>query len=70
MPQGEESMKRYRPEWRTRLAMWLAWHLPHKIVYWCVVRVVTHAGMQTLADVEMGAITAVMALETWEASHE
>ena len=25
-----------------RLAIWLAWHLPKRLVYWCAVRVGTH----------------------------
>lgn len=59
--------RRYIPDWRTRLAMWLAWHMPRELVYWCAVRVVTHAST-TLENMEAGAITAVMALEAWEES--
>ena len=53
--------RRYVPDWRTRLAMWLAWHMPREVVYWCAVRVVTHAG--AAPD---GALTAAQALEAWE----
>lgn len=59
-------MRKYTPGWRTRFAMWLAWHLPHELVYWCAVRVVTHASTTTLRHTEMGAITAADALEAWE----
>lgn len=39
-------MRRYTPSWRTRIAMWLAWHLPHELVYWCAVRVTLTGGLE------------------------
>jgi hypothetical protein len=27
---------------RDRCFMWIAWRLPRRLVYWCVVRVATH----------------------------
>lgn len=60
-------MKHYTPSIRTRFVQWLAWHMPRDIAYWCAIRVVTHASTHALSNVEMGAITAVEALEEWEA---
>jgi len=45
--------------------MWLAWHMPREIVYWCAVRVVTHA-----SAAPDGALTAAQALEAWEEATE
>lgn len=45
----------------------LAADMPRELVYWCAVRVVTHAST-TLENMEAGAITAVMALEAGEES--
>lgn len=39
--------KRYIPDWRTRLAIWLAWHMPREVVYWCAVRVVLRVPFET-----------------------
>lgn len=55
--------RRYVPDWRTLLVMWLAWHMPREVVYWCTVRVILYAanrlpGKDTLTTKEI--------LEIWE----
>jgi hypothetical protein len=29
--------------WRDRIAIWVAWHLPRRIVLWCMIRAFAHA---------------------------
>lgn len=55
--------RRYVPDWRTRLVMWLAWHMPREVVYWCAVRVTMHAADHLP---ESDGMTTDEALDAWE----
>lgn len=45
---------------------WLAWKLPKRLAYWTVIRVVTHVSTTSLSYKEMGAITALEAVQEWK----
>jgi len=51
---------------REGLIIWLAWKIPRRLTYWCAIRVTAEAS-QTLSDVEMPKITAMDALQAWDA---
>ena len=56
---------RYRSTWTTRLAMWLAWHLPREVVYWCAIRLVTHA-YAVPPYAQMGELDVKAVLDAWD----
>lgn len=45
--------------------IWLAWKLPRRLVYWCVVRAAAHATTGSWSHVETPAVTVVECLERW-----
>lgn len=48
-----------------KLAMTIAWLLPHDVVMWCFIRVVAHATTGEYGATEVPALTAVDALDRW-----
>lgn len=48
-----------------RLWMWLAWRMPHRLAYWCAVRVGAHASMIG-GNEEVSSFTVLKALERWD----
>jgi hypothetical protein len=59
-----------REKWTERLLMWIAWHLPRRLVGYCYVRVATEASVGEFRDREMGTITAVEAYISWLKKYE
>jgi hypothetical protein len=47
--------------WREEIAIWVAFHMPHCIVKWCVVRAVNHA----TDDGNPSDVTGVDVLKAW-----
>lgn len=58
-------MKLYQPAWTTRLAQWIAWRLPREIVYWCAIRLHTHAYTTVHPDAEMGTLDMTTVFDAW-----
>lgn len=46
--------------------MWIAWHLPKRLVMWAAVRLIAHATTGEYSHTETPALLAVDALERWE----
>lgn len=59
-----------REKWTERLFMWIAWHLPRRLVGCCYVRVATEASTGEFRDREMAMITAVEAYIAWLKKYE
>lgn len=59
-----------REKWIERLLMWLAWHLPRRLVGWCYVRVLAEASTGPFSQKEMGTITATEAYLAWFEEYE
>lgn len=51
---------------RERLLLWVAWHMPREIVYWCFIRLAAHATTGEFADREVPEVTCIEALTRWE----
>ena len=49
-----------------RACMWLAWKLPHRLVYWCAIRVAANATQGAHSNQEVPALTIMDALKSWE----
>ena len=32
---------------KEKVVMWIAWHLPRKLVYWCAIRVIADATVES-----------------------
>lgn len=50
---------------RTRLAIWFAHRMPRWLVYWCGVRMISHATTGQYSNTEVPALTAMEALRRW-----
>lgn len=46
--------------------MWLAWILPKRLVYWCSVRLFTHATVGKYSEQVVGDLKVIDALERWK----
>lgn len=46
------------------LALWIAFHLPRRLVYWCAVRVIGHASYIHRQQ-EMDTLTPAQCLKAW-----
>lgn len=51
--------------WREKVVVWLAWHLPRSLVYWAAVRVVAHATTGRYGNEVVPAVVCVDALQRW-----
>lgn len=49
-----------------RSSMWVAWHLPHRIVMWCYVRVGAYATAGQYENTLVSELTMMDALKRWE----
>lgn len=57
---------KYRLEYLAiTIVMWLAWHLPRRLVYWSTVRAISHAAV-VLPRTELDAITPSDVLKAWK----
>lgn len=51
---------------REKLVIWITWHLPKQVVYWCAIRLVAHATTGKYSNQNVTQLTATEALERWE----
>jgi hypothetical protein len=51
---------------RTRLALWLTWRLPRRVVYWCAIRLFAHGTTGRYGHTVAPELTVMDALERWE----
>ena len=62
-------MKERIAEWyvryRDKVVMWVAWKLPHRLVYWCAVRVSAQASTGAYGHEITPEITMMDALDRW-----
>ena len=56
-------VKRPRDPWKARLTRWIAWHLPHQIVYWCLIRTMCNA---TQGEYDGESVTDVLVFDVLE----
>ena len=49
-----------------RLYKWIAWRLPKKLVYWCAIRLLSHATQGKWGNQEVPKLLAMDALNRWE----
>ena len=51
---------------REKIVIWLAWHLPRRLAYWCAVRVGAHATTGEYGAEETPSLLFTDALERWD----
>jgi hypothetical protein len=52
---------------KEKLVQWLAWKMPKRLVYWAAIRLISAATVNEYADTEVAGLTALEALERWQA---
>ncbi len=52
-----------------KIAMWIAWHIPKRIVHWCAIRVAAHATQGPYSGQIMGDLTALSASDRFAKDH-
>lgn len=50
---------------REKLAVWLAWHMPRPLVYWCAIRLMSWATVDKYGDTDPNELKVMTALERW-----
>lgn len=60
-----ENCNYYWKKRKEHILMWIAWHLPKNIAYWCTVRVITHATQGEWAKEDVLEIRALDILPRW-----
>jgi hypothetical protein len=51
---------------REKFTIWLAWHLPRYLVYWCAVRLISEASVsKKYENTVLSELTAMDALNHW-----
>lgn len=50
---------------KERIMMWIAWHLPKTLVYWCSIRMIAYATQGEYSNQEVPALGAMDALHRW-----
>jgi len=50
------------------IIIWIAWKLPKQIVYWCAVRLISHATTGQYSNQVVPELLAMDALQRWETS--
>lgn len=61
-------MKNWKYEFekgKERLWLWLVWKLPRELVYWCAIRLMSHATAGDYSHVVTPEVTVIEALERW-----
>lgn len=51
--------------WKENFLIWLAWHTPRCIVYWCGVRMCAHATTGKYSNQVVPELRAMEALQRW-----
>ena len=50
---------------KERILIWLAWRTPRSLVYWCSIRLMTHATVGRYSNQVVPELTAMEALKRW-----
>ena len=50
---------------KDKIWMWIAWKLPHRLVMWAAVRLMSHATAGQWSGMEVPALLAMDALKRW-----
>ena len=48
-----------------KVAMWLVWQLPRRLVYWCAIRLVAHATTGDYSNTVVPDLSAMDAIRRW-----
>lgn len=51
---------------REKILIWVAWHLPRKLVMWCAIRVGANATQGAYSNQEVPELKFMDALKRWE----
>lgn len=51
------------------VTMWVAWHVPRSVAYWCTIRLGAHATGSKYPTQEVPALTVADALQRWREKH-
>lgn len=51
-----------------KIIMWIAFHLPKTLVYWCAIRLMAHATTGQYGNQIVPELTAMDALKRWESA--
>lgn len=51
---------------KERILIWLAWRTPRSLVYWCSIRLMTHATVGRYSGQVVPELTAMEALKRWD----
>lgn len=51
---------------KEKILMWIAWHMPRSVAYWCAVRVNANATTGKYETQVVPELTAMDALKRWE----
>lgn len=49
-----------------KFVMWVAWHLPKKLVYWCTIRLMAHATTDQYSGQIVPELLAMDVLKRWD----
>jgi hypothetical protein len=52
--------------WHDRLPMWVAWHLPRRVVFWCAIRVGSNATTGVHGTQVVPELLYMQSLERWD----
>jgi hypothetical protein len=50
---------------KENIIIWLAWHLPRRLIYWCAIRVAAEGSVEH-PQTAMPELTAMDALHSWD----
>jgi hypothetical protein len=50
---------------KEKVLIWIAWAMPKCVVYWCAVRLMSHATVGEYSDQVVPELTALDALKRW-----
>ena len=56
-------------EWnkkKDKMVMWIAWHMPKWLVYWCSIRLMAHATTGKYGNDIVDSVSIMDALKRWE----
>jgi len=66
MKETTSNMRRLQDLGKEKLYIWIAWHLPRSIVYWCTVRLGAEVSTaDELVHIEVPSLTFSDALRVW-----
>ena len=53
---------------KDKIARWIAWALPNRVVYWCAIRLTANATTGKYGDTSVPDLLVIDALDRWEVS--